>query len=45
MLKRGGLRLLTTGEIRLAMELYGHDIRYNQFWVYHIATYPLLCIK
>ena len=35
MLKRGGLRSLTSGEIRLATELYRHSIRYNRVWVHH----------
>ena len=40
MLKRGGLRLLTLGEIRLATELYGHNIRYNRVWIHHGSYFP-----
>lgn len=41
MLKKGGLRLLTPGEIRLATELYGRSIRYNRVWVHHGSYLPL----
>ncbi|ORM98853.1 type IV secretion protein Rhs [Pantoea septica] len=40
MLKRGGLRLLTSGEIRLATELYCHNIQYNRVWVHHGSYLP-----
>lgn len=41
MIKRGGLRLLTLGEIRLATELYGHSIQYHRVWVHHGSYLPL----
>lgn len=40
MLKRGGLLLLTSGEIRLATELYCHNIQYNRVWVHHGSYLP-----
>ncbi|MFZ4832534.1 hypothetical protein [Rouxiella sp. Mn2063] len=40
MLKRGGLRILTGGEISLAQELYSFSIRYNQVWVHHGSYLP-----
>ncbi|MGB8668040.1 MAG: type IV secretion protein Rhs, partial [Serratia inhibens] len=40
MLKRDGLRLLTSGEIRLATELYGRGIQYNRVWVHHGSYLP-----
>lgn len=39
-LKRGGLRLLTSGEIRMATELYGHSIQYNRVWIHHGGYLP-----
>lgn len=40
MLKRGKLRTLTSGEIRLAIELYGHSIQYHRVWVHHGSYLP-----
>lgn len=40
MLKRGGLRLLTSGEIRLATELYRNSIQYNRVWIHHGSYLP-----
>jgi len=40
MIKRGGLRLLTSGEIRLATELYGKSIRYSHVWIHHDSYLP-----
>ena len=39
-LKRGSLRLLTSGEVRLATELYGYSIQYNRVWVHHGSYLP-----
>ena len=35
---RGGLRLLTLGEINLASSLYGFSIHYNQVWIHRLFT-------
>lgn len=35
---KGGLRLLTLGEINLASSLYGFSIHYNQVWI-HLDSY------
>lgn len=40
MLKRGGLRLLSSGEIYLAVELYGYNIHYSRVWVHHGSYLP-----
>lgn len=40
MIKRGSLRLLTSGEIRLATELYVYNIKYNRAWVHHGSYFP-----
>ncbi|WP_214236513.1 type IV secretion protein Rhs [Rosenbergiella gaditana] len=40
MLKRGGLRLLTSSEIRLATELYRNSIQYNRVWIHHGSYLP-----
>ena len=40
MLKRGGIRLLTQGEISLANELYSFSIRYNEVWIHHGSYLP-----
>jgi len=40
MLKRDGLRILTTGEISLAKELYSFTVRYNEVWVHHGSYLP-----
>ncbi len=40
MLKRGGLRLLTFGEISLAQGLYGYTIQYNKVWIHHGSYLP-----
>jgi len=37
-IREGGLRLLTPGEIKLALSLYGYSVRYNKVWV-HFASY------
>ncbi len=37
-IREGGLRLLTPGEIKLALSLYGYSVRYNKVWV-HLASY------
>jgi len=41
MLKRNGLRILTTGEISLAKELFASSIFYNKVWVHHGSYLPL----
>ena len=40
MLERGGLRLLTQGEVSLANELYSFSIRYNEVWIHHGSYLP-----
>ena len=40
MLKRGGLRLLTTGEIALAKNIFRSSIRYHQVWIHHGSYLP-----
>ncbi|SEQ85622.1 hypothetical protein SAMN05216522_107154 [Rosenbergiella nectarea] len=40
MLLRGGLRLLTLGEIRLAIELFSHSIQYARVWIHHGSYLP-----
>ncbi|MFZ4833184.1 type IV secretion protein Rhs [Rouxiella sp. Mn2063] len=40
MLKRNGLRILTTGEISLAKELFSSSILYNKVWVHHGSYLP-----
>lgn len=40
MLKRGDLRLLTTGEMALAQKLYAFTIRYNEVWIHHGSYLP-----
>lgn len=40
MLERGGVRLLTQGEIRLAMELFRNQIQYNRVWIHHGSYLP-----
>ncbi|ATF93206.1 Uncharacterised protein [Cedecea neteri] len=40
MLKRGGLRLLTTGEIALAQKIFASSIRYHQVWIHHGSYLP-----
>lgn len=37
---RGGLRLLTSGEISLAHALYGSSIRYNKVWIHRASYLP-----
>lgn len=39
-IKRGGLRLLTLGEINLARTVYGFTIRYNEIWVHRGSYLP-----
>lgn len=38
--KRGGLRLLTLGEIKLARTLYGDSIRYGIVWIHRGSYLP-----
>lgn len=40
MLKRDGLRMLTSGEIALAQQLYFTSIAYNQVWIHHGSYLP-----
>lgn len=40
MLKRGGLRLLTTGEIKLAKKVFEDQIQYNKVWIHHGSYLP-----
>ncbi|WP_145521651.1 type IV secretion protein Rhs [Yersinia aldovae] len=40
MLKRNSLRLLTSAEISLAMEIYGYAIEYSRVWVHHGSYLP-----
>lgn len=37
---RGGLRLLTLGEINLARTLYAFTIRYNEVWIHRSSYLP-----
>ena len=37
---RGGLRLLTLGEINLARTLYAFTIRYNEVWIHRSSHLP-----
>ena len=37
---RGGLRLLTIGEMHLAQSLYGFSIRYNEVWIHRGSYFP-----
>lgn len=40
MLKRGGVRLLTSGEIFLAREFFGYSIQYNRVWIHNGSYLP-----
>lgn len=37
---RGGLRLLTIGEMHLTQTLYGYSIRYNEVWIHRGSYFP-----
>lgn len=37
---RGGLRLLTLGEINLARTLYAFTLRYNEVWIHRSSYLP-----
>ncbi|NIF31162.1 type IV secretion protein Rhs [Enterobacter sp. Cy-643] len=39
-IKRGGLRLLTLGEIKLARTLYGNAIEYHKVWIHRGSYLP-----
>jgi hypothetical protein len=39
-IKKGGLRLLTLGEINLASSLYGFSIHYNKIWIHRGSYLP-----
>lgn len=39
-IQRGGLRLLTLGEINLASSLYGFSIHYNLVWIHRESYLP-----
>jgi len=39
-INRGGLRLLTLGEINLARTLYAFSIRYNEVWIHRSSYLP-----
>jgi len=39
-INRGGLRLLTLGEINLARTVYGFTIRYNEVWIHRASYLP-----
>lgn len=40
MLARGGIRLLTQGEISLANELFLYSVRYHEVWIHHGSYLP-----
>jgi len=40
MLNRDGVRLLTSGEIYLARELFRNSIEYNKVWIHHGSYLP-----
>ncbi|MGD8165094.1 type IV secretion protein Rhs [Pantoea sp. FN0307] len=39
-IQRGGLRLMTPGEINLSQQLYHHSIQYNKVWIHHGSFLP-----
>lgn len=39
-MKRGGLRLMTPGEINLSQQLYSQSIQYNKVWIHHRSFLP-----
>ncbi|WP_246316608.1 type IV secretion protein Rhs [Scandinavium goeteborgense] len=39
-INRGGLRLMTLGEINLARTVYGFTIRYNEVWIHRASYLP-----
>lgn len=38
--KEGSLRLLTSGEIRLAKSIFGDSIHYHKVWIHHGSYLP-----